>query len=96
MKQRAYVLIQAEKGQSDTVAAELSNKQGILKADQVFGPYDVVALIEADSLDGLVVIVRNEIAAADHVVRTETLIVRPTMKSVRKRWSEPLRLDTLG
>lgn len=77
MKQRGYVLIQAEKGQADTVAAELSGKRGIIAADQVFGQHDVVAVIEAEDLEGLVAIVRNEIAAADHVVRTETLLVSP-------------------
>ena len=80
MSQRAYVLIESEKGQADTVAAELTHKDGILKADQVFGRCDVVALIEADDLEGLVVIVRNKIAPADHVVHTETLIVSPGMK----------------
>ena len=75
MKQRAYVLIEAEKGQADTVAAELSSKQGILTADRVFGRHDVVAIIEADDINGLAVIVRNNIALADHVVRTETLVV---------------------
>ena len=80
MSQRAYVLIKSEKGQADTVAAELTHKDGILKADQVFGRCDVVALIEADDLEGLVVIVRNEIAQAEHVVQTETLIVSPGMR----------------
>ena len=80
MSSRAYVLIESEKGQSDTVVTELSGKQGILTADQVFGRYDVVAVIEANNLEGLVVIVRNEIAPLDHVVRTETLIVSSAMR----------------
>ena len=84
MSHRAYVLIEAEKGQGDTVAAELSHKRGILKADQVFGRCDVVAEIEAADLEGLVLIVRNEIAPADYVFHTETLIVSPGMKPVQK------------
>jgi len=81
MKQRAYVLIEAKKGQADTVAAELSNKQGVLTADRVFGRHDVVAIIEANNLDGLVVIVRNNIAPAEHIVRTETLVVTSAPKA---------------
>ena len=84
MSQRAYVLIEAAKGQADTVATELMGKQGILSVDRVFGRHDVVAIIEAENLNGLVVIVRNEIAAADHVVRTETLVVTSSTTHLRK------------
>ncbi len=80
MSQRAYVLIEAEKGQADTAVTELSYKQGILRADQLFGPYDVIAEIEASDLEGLAIIVRNEIASAEHVVHTQTLVVGPSTK----------------
>ena len=80
MSNRAYVLIQAEKGQADTVAAELSGRPGILEVDRVFGRHDVIVLIEADDLEGFVSIVRYEIAQSDHVVRTETLIVTSAKK----------------
>jgi DNA-binding Lrp family transcriptional regulator len=81
MKYRAYVLIQAEKGQADTVATELSGKEGILTVDRVFGQHDLVAVIEALNLEGLVGIVRNEIAPSPHVARTETLVVTSGMVS---------------
>ncbi len=76
---KAYVLIQAEKGQSDKVSSELSGMEGILTVDRVFGEYDLVVTIEALNLEGLVVIVRNEIAPSPHVTRTETLVVTPKM-----------------
>ncbi len=38
----------------------------------MFGQYDIVALIEAKDIDGLIRIVGNDIATADHVMRTET------------------------
>lgn len=84
MSQKAYVLIKSEKGQADTVATELNHKKGILKADQVFGQYDAVVLIEADDLEGLATVVRNEIAQAEHVVSTETLVLSPSTKSGRR------------
>jgi DNA-binding Lrp family transcriptional regulator len=83
MSQRAYVLIKAEKGEADTVAAELTHQDGVLTADQVFGRCDVVAVVEADDLQGLVSIVRNEIALAEHVVHTETLVVTSGMRAKR-------------
>ena len=85
MKRRAYVLIQVDKGQADTVAAELNGKRGVVNVEQVFGHHDVVALIEADDIDSLAVIVRNALAEADHVVRTETLVVTSAIIHKKKK-----------
>ena len=75
MSKKAYVLIDVEKGEAGGVAAELSGKPGILTADVIFGHHDVVAVIEADDVDGLERIVRNVIIPADYVARTQTLLV---------------------
>jgi DNA-binding Lrp family transcriptional regulator len=75
MSNRAYVLIEVAKGQADTVAAELNRSPGVMNVNTVFGRYDVVALIEASEFGGLAQIVRNTIAEADHVLRTETLVL---------------------
>ena len=75
MSERAYVLIKAEKGMEPTAVTELGNMPGLLAVDRVFGQYDIVALIEAEDLDGLNRIVGNGIASADHVKRTETLLI---------------------
>jgi DNA-binding Lrp family transcriptional regulator len=79
MKKKAYVLVDAERGQAVAVAAELSGKHGILAADPIFGRHDVIATIEADDLNGLVKLVRDEIAQAEHVTHTETFIVAPAL-----------------
>jgi hypothetical protein len=47
----------------------------VVSTDTVFGEYDVVALIEANEFGGLAHIVRDTIATADHVLRTETLVL---------------------
>ena len=75
MSERAYVLIKTDKGQEPTAVTELGYKQGLLAIDRVFGQYDIVALIEAENLDGLIRFVGNDIATADHVMRTETLLI---------------------
>ncbi|NQT73236.1 MAG: Lrp/AsnC ligand binding domain-containing protein [Chloroflexi bacterium] len=75
MSERAYVLIKAEKGQEPTAVTELGNRPELLSVDRVFGQYDIVALIEAEDIDGLIRIVGDDIAAADHVMRTETLFI---------------------
>ena len=79
MNQRAYVFITTERGEADAVAAEIFHQDGVLSADQVFGRCDVIALIEANDLHGIISIVRNKIAQADHVVHTETLVVTSGM-----------------
>ena len=75
MSRKAYVLITAAKGEASSVAVELNGRPGILATDVVWGPHDVVAVVEADNIDELVRLVRNEIVAADGVVRTDTLLV---------------------
>jgi len=75
MRRKAYVLIDVEKGQSGSVAAELSSLPGIVAADVIFGQHNLVAIIEADDVDELEKIVREEIATADFVSHTQTLLV---------------------
>ena len=73
MLRKAYVLVEVEKGQSGSVAAEISNLPGIISAEVVFGQYNLVAIIEAEDIDKLARIVRDKIATADFVLRTQTL-----------------------
>jgi hypothetical protein len=49
----AYVLIQTEVGRAGMVAAACAKVQGVLKADAVTGPYDVIVFTEARSVDEL-------------------------------------------
>ena len=49
----AYILIQAEVGKATQVTNELRSIKGIVAVDGVTGPYDVIARVEAEDLDGL-------------------------------------------
>ena len=49
----AYVLIQTEVGRSEKVASSARALTGVIDADNVAGPYDVIVKVEADSLDEL-------------------------------------------
>ncbi|MGK2879662.1 MAG: Lrp/AsnC family transcriptional regulator [Mycobacterium sp.] len=46
----AFVLIQTEVGRAEVVAKQLAGLPGVLTAEYVTGPYDVVARVGADSL----------------------------------------------
>jgi DNA-binding Lrp family transcriptional regulator len=68
----AYVLIQAEVGKSADVAVEASKIAGVLAADDVTGPYDVIVRAEADGLDELGKLVVSKLQLVDGVTRTLT------------------------
>jgi len=84
MRKKAFVLIDAEKGEAGSVAAELTGRPGIISADVIFGQHDLVAVIEADDVEGLLEIVRYKILSAEHVVHTETLLAASPRERKRK------------
>ena len=49
----AYVLIQTEVGKAAQVAHEVEKIDGVVSAEDVTGPYDVIVKAEADSVDDL-------------------------------------------
>ncbi len=75
MKRRAYVLIDAEKGQSSSIVIALSEKPGVLAADVVLGPLDVVAIVEADDIDTLMHLVQSDISLIDGIAHTDTCLI---------------------
>ena len=49
----AYILIQTEVGKAAQVAEEVGEIDGVVSAEDVTGPYDVIARAEADTVDEL-------------------------------------------
>jgi DNA-binding Lrp family transcriptional regulator len=68
----AYVLIQTEVGAAVRVARAVSELDGVERAEDVTGPYDVIARIQARGLDQLGRLVVARILAVDGVTRTLT------------------------
>jgi DNA-binding Lrp family transcriptional regulator len=71
----AYVLIQTEVGKVAHVAQALSDLDGVELAEDLAGPYDVIATIQAPSLDQLGRLVVSRIHVVDGVTRTLTCTV---------------------
>jgi DNA-binding Lrp family transcriptional regulator len=69
---RAHVLIQTEVGRASEVADEVRKIDGVSSADGVTGPYDVIALANAESLDELGRLVVSKVQLVDGVTRTLT------------------------
>ena len=68
----AYVLIQTEVGKAARVADAVRGIGGVIAADDVTGPYDVIVRTEAPSLDDLGTLVVSNIHAVDGITRTFT------------------------
>jgi DNA-binding Lrp family transcriptional regulator len=71
----AYVLIQTEVGKVAHVAQALNDLDGVESAEDLAGPYDVIANVQAASLDELGRLVVSRIQLLDGVTRTVTCTV---------------------
>jgi DNA-binding Lrp family transcriptional regulator len=68
----AYVLIQTEVGKAATVARSVAAISGVVAAEDVTGPYDVIVRAEADSVDELGRMVVGRMQLIDGITRTVT------------------------
>ena len=68
----AYILIQTAVGKQADVSTEITRLDGVLSADPVTGPYDVIVRAEARSLDELGRKVLSRIEGVDGITRTLT------------------------
>jgi DNA-binding Lrp family transcriptional regulator len=71
----AVVLINAEIGSEEEVVSELRKIGNVKESYTVYGVYDIVAKVEADSMDKLKEIVTWKIRRLDKVRSTLTMIV---------------------
>ena len=71
----AYVLIETEVGKVAHVAQALTKLDGVQLAEDLAGPYDVIAKVQAATLDELGRLVASQIQVLDGVSRTVTCIV---------------------
>jgi DNA-binding Lrp family transcriptional regulator len=72
MNVTAYVLIQTEVGKAVSVAEQARKITGVLSADDVTGPYDVIVKTEAPTLDELGKMVVSQIQSVEGITRTFT------------------------
>ena len=72
MSVSAYVLIQTEVGKAAQVAEEVARVDGVVSAEDVTGPYDVIVRAEADSMDERGRMVVSKVQLIDGITRTLT------------------------
>lgn len=72
---QAYILIQTEVGRAASVAQSIRGLEGVALAEDVTGPYDVIARVEADTVDALGKLVIAKIQDVEGITRTLTCTV---------------------
>ncbi|HEX6238409.1 MAG: Lrp/AsnC ligand binding domain-containing protein [Acidimicrobiia bacterium] len=68
----AYILIQTEVGKAAQVAAEIADINGVVSAEDVTGPYDVIARAESSTVDELGKMVVSRVQMVEGITRTLT------------------------
>jgi len=74
MAAKAFVLIETSVGRNKEVATALEQLKGIKSVDIVTGPYDIIAVIEATSLNDIGDIVTGKIHPIAGIARTVTCL----------------------
>jgi DNA-binding Lrp family transcriptional regulator len=68
----AYVLIQTEVGKAALVAGQVREIPGVVAADDVTGPYDVIVRAEAADVDELGRMIVSRLQMIEGITRTLT------------------------
>jgi DNA-binding Lrp family transcriptional regulator len=68
----AYILIQTEVGKASAVVEACRKLSGVVQADDVTGPYDVILKAESGSIDELGRMVVSQVQLVDGITRTLT------------------------
>lgn len=69
---QAYILIQTEVGKASFVAETISKIPGVIQAEDVTGPYDVIVRAQAETVDELGRMVVAKVQQVDGITRTLT------------------------
>jgi len=71
---KAFVLIETAVGKTKAVVTAISKLEGVKSVDGVTGPYDIIAIIEANTLEDIGETVINDIHPIDGISRTVTCL----------------------
>lgn len=72
---KAFVLMNAELGSEDSLVNELKKLDSVKEVYQVYGVYDIVAQVEADTMDKVKEMITWKLRKLNGVKSTLTMIV---------------------
>jgi len=71
---RAYILIETAVGKTNEVAGALKNMPLMKAVDTVTGPFDIIAIAEADDLPGIGDLITDGMHRVPGIVKTVTCL----------------------
>ena len=74
MGTKAYILIETAVGKNRVVAEAVQAIDGTAQVDMVTGPYDIIAVVEAEDLNSIGDLVTSHIHTITGVLRTVTCL----------------------
>jgi len=74
MTAKAYVLIETAVGTTKEVTASIEKLEGVQTVDPVTGPYDIIAVVEGESLKDIGDLVTGKIHPVSGISRTVTCL----------------------
>lgn len=76
---KAYILIQTKPGTSEEVLKRIKkNVKEVVQADNIYGRFDTIAVIETPTIDDINQIVYKVIEKDPNIIHTETELVMST------------------
>ena len=74
MSAKAFVLIETAVGKTKEVISILKKMEGLKSVDTVTGPYDIIAVLEAEDLNKIGDLITSKIHAIEGISRTVTCL----------------------
>ncbi len=74
MTAKAFVLIETAVGKTKEVISILKKMEGLKSVDTVTGPYDIIAVLEAEDLNKIGDLITSKIHAIEGISRTVTCL----------------------
>ena len=71
---KAFILIETMVGRTREIAAQMSGLEGVNSVDLVTGPYDIIAVVEAETLNQIGDIITKIIHPIGGISRTVTCL----------------------
>ena len=74
MSAKAFVLVEVAVGKTKEVASALTQLKGVQTVNAVTGPYDIIAVVEGDTLNEIGDLVTSKIHPIAGIARTVTCL----------------------
>ena len=74
MAAKAFILIETAVGKNKEIVNNIKQLRGVSSVDYVTGPYDVIAIVEAENLNEIGDLVTRNIHPISGIIRTTTCL----------------------